>query len=406
VNYLLRNHVLPDKTTERSLRSALEIIDRAAKELPLTAELGKKLPDDFSVACQGCWGRRVDSFPDTSSDSDVDSVAGEPEAKRVKLNPDAAFESALMEENVEVIKQEDILAADPTVATVAPDSDVAAVAAVSTSTSTTDTDADAAAPADAPAPTSADSTFSESDSYDPSAFTAPANPGEWEEQNSAAPETDWAPPARTSLFSLLGPTVLPLTHEPGIVEWSVRRVKSISPPPQNPPPAATGGEGDWAPDAEGVERELEGMMWRVVMTPWAGWDGPESESGPRILRSSNGALAPVDIPADAAAASQGHRNGLKPHDMLKDDITLLVDQRVAETLCVDMGLGGTWVQLARCADLAPSPAAASGEGAGAEMGSTRPKKKKALTKAQKERRGLRYWYLDEHMMVLPSYWVV
>jgi hypothetical protein len=114
----------------------------------------------------------------------------------------------------------------------------------------------------------------------------------------------------------------------------------------------------------------------------------------------------VDIPADAAAAPQGHRSGLKPHDMLKDDITLLFDQRVAETLCVDMGLGGTWVQLARCADLAPPSAVASGESGSAEVGSTRPKKKKALTKAQKERRGLRYWYLDEHMMVLPSYWVV
>ncbi|KAJ7654916.1 hypothetical protein B0H17DRAFT_1338146 [Mycena rosella] len=292
VNYLLRN----------------KTIAAAGRELPLTATISKVLPDDFSAACQGCWGRRADSYGDLA-DSDSDGGV-------------------------------DVLGALPAV-----------------------DDADAAASE------GGSGAWGETAAYDPSSF-APAGDS-WDGAPSA---TDWAAPEAPSLLALLGPTALPLTHAPGVVEWS---------------------------GAEAVERGLEGRMHRVVLAPWAGWDGEVELSQPRILRSSVGAVAAAPAPSSAASAPPATgAGGLKPHDMHADDITLLVDGAVAGTLCVGMGLGGTWVQLARVQDVGAPPAAAS------EEGNAKTKKKKALSKAQKERRGLRYWYLDDELtMSLPSYWI-
>ncbi|KAJ6555442.1 hypothetical protein DFH09DRAFT_1280454 [Mycena vulgaris] len=352
VNYLLRNKVLPDKTSERSLRAALEIIDTAAVELPLTAKISQALPDEFSAACQGYWGRRADSYVD-----DSDSTTGSAEA---------AFEDILKEENVEVIKKEDILPAD----------------APATNTSTPDDDADAPTEGGSEGGSGA---WGETAAYDPT--------DAWD---GAQSDNDWAPPALPSLLALLGPTALPLTHAPGVVECSVRRIKAILPPLTNPPPPPAAGEAAPAPDADAVERELEARMHRVVFAPWLGWDG--DSSAPRILRSSVGALAPEPdaspaSDAPAAAPPTSTARGPKPHDVRADDITVLVGAVTAGVLRLGMGVSGTWVQLARLQD----------RDADAEAEGGRPKKK--LTKAQKERRALRYWYLDESGAVLPSYWL-
>lgn len=87
---LLRNHVFPDKTSERCLRSALEVISLAGVQLPLTEKISKALPDEFSLACQACWGRKADSSWASASDSEeVDLMTGEPAAKLVKGNSDS-----------------------------------------------------------------------------------------------------------------------------------------------------------------------------------------------------------------------------------------------------------------------------------------------------------------------------
>ncbi|KAJ7728971.1 hypothetical protein DFH07DRAFT_1066315 [Mycena maculata] len=400
VNYLLRNQVLPDRTSERSLRAALQTIDAAARELPRTSTISKALPDDFSRACQGCWGRRADGTLEVDLSSDEDSVSGEPDAKRIKLNPasdaEAAFESVLKEENVEVIKTEDVLPAP-----------------VPADIPTPPTPTPASERATTPAPTASESegeggsgAWGETAAYDPSAFT-PADA--WDASPDAA--TSWAPPVPPSLLPLLGPTSLPLTHAPGIVERSVRRIRSIAPPP------TIGIKPVEGEAADAVERALEGCLHRVVLGPWADWDGavePELAS-PRIMRSSVGALAGVGegapsssegAPSTSASVSTPAPAGgaPKPHDMRTDEITLLVTLDVAGLLCVGMGLGGTWVQLARVQDQERELAQESAPAAANDA--PPPKKKRALTKAQKERRGLRYWYVDELMMTLPSYWLV
>ncbi|KAJ7617773.1 hypothetical protein FB45DRAFT_214560 [Roridomyces roridus] len=168
VNYLLRNHVLPDEASERSLRAALVTIDIAATELPMTSKISKAIPDDFSRACQGFVGRFLDEFSDDE---------GEPNPKRVKPNPDdTTFESVLEKENVVLINKEDVLPADDDPSTV----DVS---------------------------------------------------NEWDSPG-APSEDAWAPAAPPSLLPMVGQVgaLLPDTHTSGVVESSVRRITAIYPP--------------------------------------------------------------------------------------------------------------------------------------------------------------------------------
>ncbi|KAJ7184769.1 hypothetical protein C8R46DRAFT_983906 [Mycena filopes] len=392
VNYLLRNRVFSDdKAAERSLKTALETIDDAAAELPLTAKLAKALPDEFSSACRGWWGRRTDGAMDPTG-AEIDAV----------------FESVLKEENVEVIRQADVPSPPPAADDDELDSSIESATPVT--------------PASEPEEHGA--------AYDPEAFTpAPEDSAAWENGGEAPnPEVQWAPPAVPTLDAL-GLGALKHSHTPGLVEWSVRRVKAIHFPAGTASDAKPKAAEEVEADPEAVERALEAAFARVVLGPWLGWDVPSAstpgvdsgagaaaENAPRILGSSRGTVvSPTSLPAFASLPSstspaattpapgpapqvQLGPGGLKPHNPLQDDVTLLLDPAVARTLSQGMGLGATWVQLARLQDLPSSPA--SPDAAPAPAG-----KAKKLTKAQKERRALRYWYLDEQMMVLPSYWL-
>ncbi|KAJ7062719.1 hypothetical protein C8F01DRAFT_1082355 [Mycena amicta] len=270
VDYLLRNNVFaPEPEAHRSLRECLPVIDKAITELPLTAQLAKVFPDDFSLACRDLWGRK----------SIV--VVAElmlPTIDRITLDGED-----------EVPKEGEIDAND--------------------------------------------------NDNDPSAFTPLPN-DDWAADSASATDADpnatWVAHAApvASLFARLGPTALPLTHEPGVVELS-----------------------QW--------RTLQDLgLWGVVLEPWIGWAGDENESENQH-NSDYARPSLLGSPFTPAATM---------HDPLKSRITLLVNTSVRRKLLVGMGLGGTWVQLARVAD----------EGAQGE---------EAL------------WYCDDLNMVLPSYWI-
>jgi hypothetical protein len=210
------------------------------------------------------------------------------------------------------------------------------------------------------------------------------------------PAANWDPPEFNSLMALLGPTALPLTHTPGVVEWAVRRIKSFThPPPTNALPMSPVVN---EVDPEAVELELQGRFAKVVFSPWIGWDQTQDEmphlAKPRILETSRGPVIGEGEKAEAitngtssgAAASPQQPESLKPHDPFNDDITVLVEPGVVEYLSVGMGIGATWVQLAREQDFAEDST---------KMG----KKKKGKSKKNTNR----YWYIDELLMVLPSY---
>ncbi|KAG6819350.1 hypothetical protein H0H93_012657, partial [Arthromyces matolae] len=221
----------------------------------------------------------------------------------------------------------------------------------------------------------------------------------------AAPAVvDWEPAVKPSFFPFLGPTAFPLTHTSGIVECSVRRIKSFTEPPalNTIPKSAVTSE----PDADAVEVELEKRFAKVVLSPWAGWDDYSDEAPhmakPRILETSvgpingvvgeDGKVEPFPTTALPAAGTSDSTEtsapavaeGPKPHDPFNDDITLLVEPALLPLLSKGMGLGATWVQIARQQDLG---------------GEEKTKKKKKGKKVST----MRYWYIDELVLTLPSF---
>lgn len=195
-----------------------------------------------------------------------------------------------------------------------------------------------------------------------------------------------------SLFSLLGPSAFPLTHTTGIVECSTRRVSSIQYPPSHPkgvPSVSRKKLGrakaderlDWAPSADGVEAELDARFAKVILEPWGREEG--DISGPEIWNTSRGPAIDPNKPSKAPAGT-GVR---KPHDPLKDNITLLVEPSFAETLELvpGLGLGAMWIEIVR----QKSGAAADAAGGAAQVDSSTPG---------------RFWYHEDVTGIFPSFY--
>ncbi|KZT29500.1 hypothetical protein NEOLEDRAFT_1056468 [Neolentinus lepideus HHB14362 ss-1] len=192
-----------------------------------------------------------------------------------------------------------------------------------------------------------------------------ANP--WDDDNPAY-KSDWEAGPRTSLLPILGLSVFPLTHEPGVVEWSTRRIVSVEPPSTST--AALEG----LSAAELVEEELNRRLGKVVLAPWLGWDKHEKSdiTKPIILPKSKGK---VILPDGVVAGDDGSTGDAKPHNPVEDSIAVLVDPAVLEKLVIGMGLGATWIQIVP-----------QGEDVAARR--TIPG---------------RYWYAEQLMHVLPSF---
>ncbi|KAJ7758703.1 hypothetical protein B0H16DRAFT_1535384 [Mycena metata] len=392
LNYLLRSQVLPECTD--GLREALTIVDRAADELPLVPQISKALPDAFSSACQRWWGRKAEGY--VAKDLEAGDETNEPQAKRTKHGHEWTEAIAIEEiktDGAAAPTKDNVATEDAGVASAgsgwgavggwgtndAALSNIQAVPATASgwggggwgAANTNDQDTDMPAAAEDEWGASAGAS-----GWDSGTGWGPTNTVNTVE---AKPEPEFIP---TTLLTLLGPTALPVTHAPGIVEQSPRRVKTITPPAstdaqQNAPP-----DKDMGGTAYAVECALEERMYRVTLAPWL--DANVTADAPRILSTSRGALSPV------VAASSAHP---QPRDLSKDEIVVLVGPEAAKLLCKGMGLVATWVQLARVQDDEDAVE-------DVEVPQTN------LTKKQKARRRLRYWYIDEVMMVFPSYWKV
>lgn len=367
IDFMLRNRVLPEY--ERELRRAMEVVNVAKKELPLTSKIGKALPGDFSKACEECWGRVSSGFG-SFGDDDVQEKEESDEdrqAKRQKIThgddiqnrtaapvsePDpvvADFEAELKAANVQVIPANNIDLIKEII-----DDNVGSDVEMS--------------------------------------------PGGWgPEVATWGPETAlWAAPASAevdvsgwmaptiSFESIGAPTTLPKTHTTGVVEWSLRRIKAVIPPPESQPQAPSGGEREADPQV--VEGELETKFAKVVLVPWLGWDktGEEDICQPKILSKSKGAaIGPDGQPVGVSSSTGG-----KAHDVRTDDVTVLVPTSIIGCLGIGMGLAATWVQIVR-------------QGTDAKGEETDPAKKKKKKKGKKASAG--YWYMEQLMLIIPSY---
>ena len=176
------------------------------------------------------------------------------------------------------------------------------------------------------------------------------------------PESGWNVGPLTTLTTLLGPTNLPLTHTTGIFEGSMRKLVDLIPPSR-----AEGLTVDSS--AKGVEEELDRRLGKIVLSPWIGWDcGKETNLGkPTILQRSRGIVK---------AGGDNDQWVENAHDPYKDNITVLVEPTILETMIVGVGIAGNWVQITR-ADEDGNPV-----GGGRDM-----------------------WYLEQVIRVVPSFYL-
>ncbi|KAL0576952.1 hypothetical protein V5O48_005023 [Marasmius crinis-equi] len=352
VNYLLRNRVFADKKGDEAFQEARKIADIALVELPLTSKLAKLLPDDLNTALKGAYTlwNPAESCPvgDDVPQHKVPSPQPEPKNEPNDVDNEGASWGN--------------------------------------------------------GGTSWGSTI-DIDSID---TWGAADTSVWgAELGKDDPVSAWLPPPPPTLFPLLGPTTLPMTHQTGIFEWSVRKIKSISPPV--PIPQKQAGDVFDAADVYGspqaIEADLTQRFWKVELEPWLGWeDGFQEPEGvlPRILEPSRGAVliqdnvvfegslrekVGVEEGKEAEKVVYSPTSGVKPFKPTLDTISILVLPAVGEQLRVGMGLGGTWVQMLRCGDLVGDAV-------------KQAKKGKAKTAGQ------RFWYLEELMVTLTSYHTV
>lgn len=328
--------------------STRRILDQALKELPITSKLAKAWPDNFHAACKSCWGSKAQVFVFDLCEpmEDIEATAGPATTDQSWGGP--ADEAAATAENQE------------------PNgwaSDWGSGWDVNPATN------------DTPAVVTVD--VDEEGEFETRVLEVTEGPDENLIAADVASTDEWDNYEPPSLFSILGPTALPLTHTTGIVESSVRRIKAIFPPSSDTSKSAVAKD----VSAEAVEKTLSRTFGVVVFEPWINWnDGEEPHlSMPKILDSSRGA-----VKKDGEVVNGGDVTTVLPlFDPHADPVSVLIDAAHLEFFSVGMACLGTWVQLARAADFeVPDP----------------KKKKKKNAKME------RYWYVEELLRVIPSFY--
>lgn len=408
VKFLIVNRVLREPEQKSSLQRALKLVELARKELPLTSKMAKALPDEFNLACKECWGIQGNSgyeifHPDAAAiDKDTRNDNGEPENKRPKLEH-GTLKATVTEEPLSVVDKAD-------------NTQLIAINDITMVDLPKDVIEDNF-PSGFAADSFASGWGSVGSTWGAAVTTAPPLTSGWgngegtwggviddEAENVKADPwgnvgSEWVVPEPPSLTQVLGPdTTLPLTHAPGIVEWSVRRIKQIIPPPRVAAKSAIPADPDAKANPELVEAELASRFTRVVLTPWTDWEDCKEEPGqsaPRILPSSRG---PVFDAKDAGALEANEHSmqpagAREPHDPFKDDITIFVGESVVDTLSLGMGLGGTWVQLAR-------------QTQDFEDGIDEEKVENMEKKTLPGKSGERFWYMEDLVLTSTSYHLV
>ncbi|KZT29478.1 hypothetical protein NEOLEDRAFT_1175161 [Neolentinus lepideus HHB14362 ss-1] len=168
---------------------------------------------------------------------------------------------------------------------------------------------------------------------------------DWAEQHFGGLESWNTDLGAIPLVSLLGPTALPLTHTISLAETSTRRIACIlrpgSPVPQQSHP---------------VEEELVRHLGRVILKPWG---------RPRDRRSC--LLEPSVEDRNVQGGSARY------HDPNIDNITVLMEASVLDSLIVGMGISGTFVQI--------------------------------MPHGRSEDKEGRYWFVENIQDILPSFYI-
>lgn len=201
--------------------------------------------------------------------------------------------------------------------------------------------------------------------------------GGWEETTATTTGWDDKPLTLADVIPATAAESFEASYRTGIVERSVRRIKSLIP---------AGTEGPSLPT------EFAKRFARVVLEPWGVYVEGTETCLPEILSTSVGPVVGQSEPEPSATETEADA-GVRAHDPLKDDILLFVETKVLEAMkgSEGMGVGATWIQVV------PKP-----------NGKVDGEKKKKGKKGSSKGDGLElkpFWYLEAPQHVLPSFHV-
>ncbi|KAI5117562.1 hypothetical protein M0805_004475 [Coniferiporia weirii] len=359
LNSLLRNRAMPG--SEKSLRAAIKVTERAKDELPRTKQIGTKIPDELSSCLTVIYGSRLRKFVWSTRPAPDDDDSDKPQAKKAKLDVDdtaTAEFTADLKANGVVLLADDAVSAEPSAEAVVDDGGWHS------------------------AGSGANIAWGEGTE----SFGADENP--WGQTPTYG---GWAQPAH-SLMALLGPTLLPVTHTIGYVEESTRYISNVTMPDT------------WNKDKEldaGSYSDLFRQFARVELKPYPVFSTFERAAvqKPEILEDP---LANV-VTGDASSSEIVQETPRIPrHDPEKDSIMLLLDPKAAEDMLRGMGLGGTFVQVIpdyamRTSESSPSR---GGGGRGRGRGIGRSDHPGVKPRPSEEI----FWYAEKILQVIPSFW--
>ncbi|KAJ3569764.1 hypothetical protein NP233_g4842 [Leucocoprinus birnbaumii] len=206
--------------------------------------------------------------------------------------------------------------------------------------------------------------FDECDEEDPDVVVLP--------QTATVP-TSIPKPMPEFLQELLSSTnAFPMSHTVGYVEHSLRRIKQVLPPgtfaSSHAKSYKSATEDIPLDSVDAVENELEKKLAKVILIPWTGSQLKENPDPPKILRCPK--ISPTSV-------GFGLQDELDEHDPHEDDITVLISLSAKQLNVlkdtIGMGIAGTWVQM-------------------------RPTGEAGL-----DTRRLKFWYLEDQDLVVPSF---
>jgi hypothetical protein len=428
LEYIIRHELFPRAEYGEALKEAAEVARKARDELPKTKEASSVLRDGWGTVCVGIWGSReevqwgIDGFSWSPSKADdegyITELSDAPVATLIEENDELVLLSPTSggDPAIEVLSNSNTapsvnvvpnkLSNDSlkTATTVVVDATTIGTGAGgwgghSSSTSSTDVPAEgenASTPLAAEAPATTDDT------------THGWGDHEDEENEYYGSSPTWDAPA-PSMFVYVGCASFPLTHAPVRAERSVREILAIRPPMDI-----------FASTHASPISLLHSKLATVTLGPWRNGNNDNARSykeggdipPPVMLRmcssERDAKRTEKDDQAEEEYPAQFFRTGEvgRTHDAFKDAITVFVDPEIIGSLTVGLGVGGTFVQVARRLDAPTFPAIKDGNAAhAAHYGKgDSANQSPAHLPPYKPNDGRSWWYLDNVSQVVPSYW--
>ncbi|KAI6042833.1 hypothetical protein EDC04DRAFT_2563698 [Pisolithus marmoratus] len=342
LRFVLRNRVLQEQTYQRGIKRALGTIEQAKKELPLTYKVGHMLPDKCSEGCQRVfgWMGTVNWFTATVPEEQpkvTDTATGERQDITLPSEEETSLKEAV-EDNLDM----DIT---PLIEKGSTETEWGGWGNTESATEGNTWGSEWG---------EWDTGDGQGTSWDVNTERVPVDG----DQECSGPLPIWSDSAPTwgrdltSLMTFLGPSVFPLTHTTGIVECSTRRVREVIPPAPSSPsstrkrkPKSSHIQETWV-----SKPELDARFGKVVLAPWDRIGGDISK--PEIWATSRGPVIDPNASGDSQSTNTGGGTQ-SPHNPLTDDITLLVEPHLLDTLGLapGLGLGAMWVQIVRLEDM-------------------------------------------------------